>query len=151
MNTTPSYSNVSTCCNVFPLTCRIHCLGRLERHNSSVFLVLIFVPVGRSRKPIKCVLKTLLRTSMHALPHTNSSAKSKRFILQFPTVTPSSTRLWLSIQFMQTRALQTFGKGPHRLLHNSSRANILRNVRFSGYVTFYLISNFFVNTVFFHY
>jgi len=29
--------NVSTCCSVFPLTCRIHCLGRLERHNTSIF------------------------------------------------------------------------------------------------------------------
>jgi len=28
---------------------------------------------------------------------TNASAKNKRFILQFPTVTLSSTRLWLSI------------------------------------------------------
>jgi len=40
---------------------------------------------------------------------TNSSAKSKRFILQFPTVTPSLKRLWLSIQFLKTRALQIFG------------------------------------------
>jgi len=44
VNTTPRYLNVSTCCNVFPLTCRIHCLGRLARHNTSIFLVLIFVP-----------------------------------------------------------------------------------------------------------
>ena len=41
----PNYLNISTCCNVFPLTCRIHCPGRLERHNASIFLVLIFVPV----------------------------------------------------------------------------------------------------------
>jgi len=31
---------------------------------------------------------------------TKSSEKRKRLILQFQTVTPSSTRLWLSIQFM---------------------------------------------------
>jgi len=31
---------------------------------------------------------------------TNLSAKSKLFILQFPTVTPSSRRLWPSIQFI---------------------------------------------------
>jgi len=31
---------------------------------------------------------------------TNSSAKSKWFILQFPPVTSSSMRLWLSIQFI---------------------------------------------------
>jgi len=41
---------------------------------------------------------------------TNLSTKSKRFILQFPKVTPSSTRLWLSIQFIQTRALQIFSE-----------------------------------------
>jgi len=107
--------------------------------------------VARSRKPIKCVLKTLLRRSMHAVPNTNSSAKSQQFLLQFPTVTPLLTRLWLSIQFTYTRALQIFGRRPQTLLHNSSKANILRNMIFSGYVTFYQISNFFVNTVFFHY
>ena len=32
-----------TCCSVLPLTCCIH-WGRLEGHNTSVFLVLIFVP-----------------------------------------------------------------------------------------------------------
>jgi len=31
---------------------------------------------------------------------TKSSAKSKRLILQAPTVTPPSTRLWVSIQVM---------------------------------------------------
>jgi len=31
---------------------------------------------------------------------TNLSPKSQRLILQLPTVTPSSPRLWLSIQFM---------------------------------------------------
>ena len=41
---TPRYSNVSTCCSAFPHTCRIHCLGRLERHNASIFLVLTSVP-----------------------------------------------------------------------------------------------------------
>ena len=45
MNTTRRSLNVSTSCSVFPLTCRIHCLGRLNRHNASIFLVLIFVPV----------------------------------------------------------------------------------------------------------
>jgi len=41
VNTTPRYLNVSTCCSVFSLTCRIHCL---ERHNTPIFLVLMFVP-----------------------------------------------------------------------------------------------------------
>jgi len=39
------------------------CLGFPERHSTSVFLVLIFIPnwVARSGKPIKCMLKTLFR------------------------------------------------------------------------------------------
>ena len=53
-----------------------------ERHSTSSFLVLIFVPASSAKRS------------------TNSSAKRKRFSLQFPTVTPSSTRLWLSIQFI---------------------------------------------------
>jgi len=36
---------------------------------------------------------------------TYSSGKSKLFILPSPTVTPLWRRLWLSIQFIQTRAL----------------------------------------------
>ena len=44
VNTTPRYLNVSTCCSVFLLTCREHCFGRLERHNTSIFLELILVP-----------------------------------------------------------------------------------------------------------
>ena len=44
VNTTPRCLKVSNCCSAFLLTCRIHCLGCLERHNTSTFLVLIFVP-----------------------------------------------------------------------------------------------------------
>jgi len=47
-------------------------------------------------KPMKCVLKTMLRTEKITACSTKSSAKSKQFVLQFPTVTPSSARLWLS-------------------------------------------------------
>ena len=43
VNTTPRYLNVSTCCSVFLLTCREHCLGRHERHNTSIFSELILV------------------------------------------------------------------------------------------------------------
>jgi len=38
------YLNVSTSCSVFPLSCRIHYLGSLKKHNTSIVLVLIFVP-----------------------------------------------------------------------------------------------------------
>jgi len=43
LNTIPRYLNVFTCCSVLRHTCRIQCLGRLERHNASILLV-IFVP-----------------------------------------------------------------------------------------------------------
>jgi len=42
---------------------------------------------------------------------TNSSAKRKRFILQFPTATSSSMRLWLPIQFIWQRLFKFFGRG----------------------------------------
>ena len=60
---------------------------------------------------------------------TNSCAKSKRFILQSPTVTPSSMRLWLSIQFIWTMALQIFCRN----LNSSS--NLLQNIaeQFEGW------------------
>jgi len=37
VNTTPMYLNASTYCSVFPLTCRIHCLGRLKKQLSPSF------------------------------------------------------------------------------------------------------------------
>ena len=54
VNTTSRYLNVSTCCSVFPLTCRIHCLGFAERHsNLGIFSADIHSgSVSRSRKPI---------------------------------------------------------------------------------------------------
>jgi len=49
---------------------------------------------------------------------TKSFAKSKRLILQFPTVTPSSTRLWFSIQFMLTSGSQPWFWEPHLALRH---------------------------------
>jgi len=53
--------------------------------------------VARSRKPIKCMLKTLFR----------KCCKDRQIICKKqtvdPTVTPSSTRLWTSIQFIYCR------------------------------------------------
>ena len=46
---TPRCLNVSTCCSVLPLTCSIHCLGFVERRNTSVFLVLISFRRGRTQ------------------------------------------------------------------------------------------------------
>jgi len=108
VNTTPRYLNFSTCCSVLSLTCRIHCLGFVERHNTSVCLVLIFIPAwSHAAENRASACWRLLRSS------TKSSAKGKRLILQLPTVTHSSTRLWLSIQFMKTSGSQPRFWGPH--------------------------------------
>jgi len=178
--------NVSTCCRVFLLTCRIHCLGRLERHNTPGFFLRKMLgtrygPVGTRfvwlvETRFSLILGTLFsilgtrlgslkRLKKPAIPQsfqcrfsflrsrtqqktdkmraedpaekihacsTNSCAKSKRFILQFPTVTPSSMRLWLSIQFIWTMVLQIFCRTVWtalqifcRTLQNSLRAGVL--------------------------
>ena len=44
INTIPTCMNVAVCYSVLPLTCSIHCLGFLGRHNISTFLVLVFIP-----------------------------------------------------------------------------------------------------------
>jgi len=99
VNTTLRYLNVSTCCSVFPLTCGIHCLGRLERHNTSIFLVLIFFLLGHTQQKTDQLRAEDPVEKIHACG-TSLSVKSKRFILHFPTVTPSLTRLRLSIKFI---------------------------------------------------
>jgi len=43
VNTTPRRLNLSTCCSVLSFTCRMHCLGFVERHSTSILLVLIFI------------------------------------------------------------------------------------------------------------
>ena len=121
MSTTPRYLNVSTCCSVLPLTCRNNCLGCLKRHNTSIFLVLFLFLLGRTQHKTDQMRAENPVEKIHAC-NTDSSAKSKRFILQSPTVTLLLTRLWLSIHFRYTRALQIFWERPHKLLHNSSRA-----------------------------
>ena len=73
VNTNPRYLNVSTCCSVFPLSYRIHCHGCLETQCLNLFSAdFRSCLVARNRKPIKCVLKTLLRRSTHVVqirPH----------------------------------------------------------------------------------
>jgi len=45
VSTTARYVNVSTCCSVWPLTCRIYCLGFVEKHTVVPrFLALVFIP-----------------------------------------------------------------------------------------------------------
>jgi len=83
-----------------PLTCNIHCILFVQRHNTSVFLVLIFI-LSRSHAA-ENQSSACRRPYWEDASSTKSSAKSKRLILKLTNVTPSSTRLWLSIQFMYT-------------------------------------------------
>jgi len=134
VNTTLRYLNVSTCCRAFPLTCRIHCLGRLERHNTSIFSVLIFVPAwshAELNRSNACWSKARgemldqMRADgpvekIHACS-TNSSAQSKANGLS------CSFQLWhlrrrvcdcLSNSY-RPGLYKYFGRGPHKLLHDS--------------------------------
>ena len=99
-NTTFRCLNFFTCCGILPLTCSIQCLVFVKRHNTSVILVLIFIPTrspAAENQSIAC-----WRLCWDDVSSTKSSAKCKRLNLQLPTMTPSSTRLWLSTQFMQS-------------------------------------------------
>jgi len=84
------------CDHRLPLSCSIHCLGFLERHNTSIFLVLIFIPArlhAAENRSSAC-----WRPCWEDANSTKSSWKSQRLILQqHPTVTPSSTRPCLSV------------------------------------------------------
>ena len=97
----PTWLPACTRCVVFPLTCSIQCLGRLKRHNTSIFLCWFSFLLGRTQQKIDQMRAEdpeknpeKLRRSMHAIPVRQQKAE---FILQFPTVAPSSTRLWLPI------------------------------------------------------
>ena len=93
----PQVLNFSACCSVLLLTCSEHWLGFLERHNTSVCLVLIFIPAWSDITENRSA--TCWGPCSEDARSTKSSAKSKRLILKLSTVTFSSTRLWLSIPF----------------------------------------------------
>ena len=46
----PRYLNFSTCCSVMSLTSSAHCFAFLERHDTSVFLVVIFIPLAHKQQ-----------------------------------------------------------------------------------------------------
>jgi len=98
-----------------------------------------------------CVLWKLRFRHHGAIKLTNSSAKSKRYIPQFPTVTPMSTRLWLLSISYKPGLFKIFGRDHISYCTTVRGPDVLRNVIFSGYVTFYQINTFFVNLLFFHY
>jgi len=97
VNTTPRYLKISTCCSVlyFCSLAENTALGVL-RHNTSIFSEMIFVPAWSHTAETDQMRAEDLVEKIHTCS-TNSSAKRKRFTLQFPTVIRLSTRLWLSI------------------------------------------------------
>jgi len=77
--------------------------------------------------------------------------KSKRFILQFPTATSSSTRsMTVYPIYSDQGSTKFFGEDNISYCTTVRRSDILRNV-FLGYVTFYQNNTFFVNILFFLY
>jgi len=56
----PRHLNITTCSHVLRLTCRVHCLWFLERHNTSVFSVDFHSGLTkRNWKPMHCMCKAL--------------------------------------------------------------------------------------------
>jgi len=81
-----------------PLTCGIHCLWFVERYNTSVVLVLIFILAWSHTA--ENWSSACWRPCWEDASNTKSSEKLSGLNLQLTNVTPGSTRLWLSIQLM---------------------------------------------------
>ena len=81
MNTTQSYLDFSTCCNVF---CNLHCLGFLERHNTSF---LSFIPIWSHAAESRWSVcwRTSRRYKQNQIFHEN------------PTVDPTASKQWPSM------------------------------------------------------
>ena len=84
-------------------THRTHCLWFLEKYDTLVFSVLIFIPVW-SHAP-ENQSRACWRICWGDASSTKSS-KSKQLVMQLPTVTPSSTQLLLFIQLISTSGFQ---------------------------------------------
>ena len=77
--------------------------------------------VARSRKPTKCVLKTLFRRCKQF----QIVRKSKQLILQLPTVIlPTSIRLWLQEEWRQHTPLSESKPNGERLLFNFPETSV---------------------------
>ena len=99
-NTNPRSFNASTCFNVFLLTCRKHCFECLKKHNTSIFLDLIFVPAWShaAESPSNACWRLCWDDSRMQCKF----VRKKQMV--HPAVSNSgtslSTCLWLSIQFI---------------------------------------------------
>jgi len=105
--------------------------------------------VARSGKPIKFLLKTLLKRSTHAIPIRPHKANGSS----------CSSQQWRPLRRVCDCQSNSFGPGLFKFLGEGQTSycttvrepDILHNVFFLGYVTFYQINTFFVNILFFHY
>jgi len=103
--------------------------------------------VARSRKPTKCVLKTLLRRSTHVVPIRPQKANGSSY----------SSQQWHLRRRVCDCLPNSYRPSLFKLLKENHISycrtvrglEILRNVIFSGYITFYQINTFFVNILFF--
>jgi len=83
--------NFSTCCSVLPLTCSVHRLSFLERHNTLVLSVLILIPAWSHAE--ENISSACWRPCSEDESSTKSLTISKRLILLFPNGGNSSAQL----------------------------------------------------------
>ena len=101
--------------------------------------------VARSRKPIKCLPKTLLGRSTHAAPvcpH-KPNGSSCNFQQWHPCLRVCDCQ---SNSYRPGR-FEFFGRDHISYCTTVRGPDILRNVTFSGYATFYQFNTFFVNVL----
>ena len=87
------------------LTCSGHWLWFSERHNTLIYLVLIYIPPRPCSQAAENRSSACRRPCSMDASNTKSFAESKRLILRFPAMTPTSTRLFIHIIY------STFSKG----------------------------------------
>ena len=116
------------------------------------FLVLILVPAwshAAENDQIKCVLKTLLRRSRHAVP-----IRRKKNTVH-PEIPNSDTLVDASMTgypiHIDQGSPKFLGEDHISYCKTIRGPDILRSVVFSGYVTFYQINRFLENILLFHY
>ena len=130
-NTIRMYLNVSTCSSAFPLTCTIQCLGASwETQYLSLFSADFHsCLVARSRRPIKCVPKTLLRRSTQAEPNRPQKANDSSCSFQqwhpsrlvcdclYPSYVQPAAHMWPSGRFVRPSLGFRFSKS---ILYNDN-------------------------------
>ena len=123
-------------------------LGVLRNTNPQFFSAdFLSCLVARSRKSIKCVLKTLLRRFTHAVPIRSQKANDS------PAASKSDDLVDASMTGYPIHIDQDYPKclGEDHISYCKTvrGSDILRNVISSGHFPFYQINRFFVNKLFF--